>query len=316
MKKTHRSAALAWLKSRRVAVLKGGWSRERPISLKTGAAIEASLKRLGVKAVGIDVKPSVAADLLKRKINFAYIALHGEFGEDGRLQNALDVVGIPYTGSGAISSALAMDKVLSKEAFVAKKVPTPAWAIVKKGETVPPAVRALLKKGRVFVKPSDQGSAIGAAPAKNPNELSRALKNCFRVADTALVERHIDGRELTVGILGKKALPVVEIVPEHSFYDFHSKYAAGGSRHLVPAPLSRAETRQAQRLALRAFNALNCSAYGRVDLMFDARGKFYVLEVNTIPGMTNTSLLPDAAKAAGLTFDDLVVKIVELSRHA
>ncbi len=310
-----KSGVLAWLKSRRVAVLKGGWSRERPISLKTGAAIEASLKRLGVKTIAFDVKPSIAADLLKKRIDFAFIALHGEFGEDGRLQNMLDLINIPYTGSGAISSALAMDKILSKEAFVKKRVPTPAGTVMKKGEKVSSALKALLKKGKVFVKPSDQGSAIGAAPAKNPRELKRALTNCFRVAGTALIERHIDGRELTVGILGKKALPVIEIVPEHQFYDFHSKYAAGGSRHLVPAPITAAQTGEAQRLALRAFDALGCTVYGRVDLLLDKAGRFYVLEVNTIPGMTSTSLLPDAAKATCMSFDDLVLRIVELSRR-
>lgn len=317
MKKIGGSSArvLTWLKSRRVAVLKGGWSRERSISLKTGAAIEASLKRMGIKPISIDVKPSVAADLLKKNVDFAYIALHGEFGEDGGVQKTLDLINIPYTGSGAASSALAMDKILSKKAFAAKKIPTPVGVSVKKGEAIPPAARALLKKGRVFVKPSDQGSAIGAAPAKNSAELSRALKNCFKVSNTALIERNIDGRELTVGVLGKKALPVVEIIPQHSFYDFHSKYAAGGSRHLVPAPLTAAETRTAQTLAVRAFQALDCSAYGRVDLMLDKKGKFYVLEVNTIPGMTNTSLLPDAAKSAGMTFDELVLKIVELSNR-
>lgn len=304
---------LAWLKGRRVAVLKGGWSRERPISLKTGAAIEASLKRLGIRAIGIDVKPTIAQELERKQVDFCYIALHGTFGEDGQLQGTLDVMGISYTGSGAVASAIAMDKVLSKERFIAKKVPTPEWAIVKKGEGISNKVRGLLKKGPVFVKPSDQGSAIGAAPAKNAAELTRALKSCFRVSSTALVERHIRGREFTVGILGQKALPVVEIVPEHSFYDFHSKYAAGGSRHLVPASLSKAQTKSAQQISRRAFDALGCSGYGRVDLMQDDRGKMFVLEVNTIPGMTNTSLLPDAAKAAGISFDQLVLKIVEHS---
>jgi len=175
-------------------------------------------------------------------------------------------------------------------------------------------LHSFIKKGPVFVKPTDQGSAIGAAPAKTWPEFQRALKNCFRVSNDALVERHIIGREFTVGILGKKVLPVIEIVPEHAFYDFHSKYAAGGSRHLCPAPLSKGDTRVAQQLSLRAFEAIGCTGYGRVDLLRDNKGRFFVLEVNTIPGMTNTSLLPDAARAAGLPFDDLVLKIVELSR--
>jgi D-alanine--D-alanine ligase len=303
---------LAWLKRRRVAVLKGGWSRERPISLKTGAAIESSMKRMGLSPIGIDVKPTIASDLLKKNVDFAFIALHGEFGEDGGVQKTLDQLNIPYTGSGAHASARAMDKVISKKIFAAHKIPTPAGISLKKGESLSRA-RALLKKGRVFVKPSDQGSAIGAAPAKSEKELARALSQCFKVSSTALVERNIDGRELTVGVLGNRALPVVEIIPEHSFYDFHSKYAAGGSRHLVPAPLTSQQTRTAQRLAIKAFNALGCRAYGRVDLMLDKQNRFYVLEVNTIPGMTATSLLPDAAKASGVSFDELVLKIVELS---
>lgn len=306
--------SLAWLKSRRVAVLKGGSSRERSISLRTGAAIEKSLKRLGVQAVGIDARRGFLQQLRKQKIDFCYIALHGTYGEDGGVQRDLDKLKIPYTGSGAASSALAMDKVRSKKRFIAKKIPTPAWVLLRKGQAVSNSLRQLLKTGPVFVKPSDQGSAIGASSAKNEKELKRALMECFRVSKTALIERKIEGREFTVGVLGKKALPVVEIVPKHAFYDFHSKYAAGGSRHLVPARLSKAATRTAQKISLRAFKALNCSAYGRIDLLMDKKGRFYVLEANTIPGMTNTSLLPDAARAAGLSFEQLVLKIVEFSR--
>lgn len=308
------SSLLRWLRSHRVAVLKGGWSSERSISLKTGHAVEESFKRLKVKAVGIDVTPSIADELIHRKIKFCFLALHGPFGEDGRLQGLLDVMKIPYTGCGVMASALAMDKHQSKKAFVSDGVLTAPWVTLFRGEATD-RVKPLFRKGPLFVKPVDQGSAIGVSRVDSIRMLPAALRLCFKSSTGALVEQLIEGRELTVGILGTTALPVVEIIPQHRFYDFHSKYAAGGSRHLTPAPLTVSQTNAAQQVALAAFRSLGCSVYGRVDIMMDKQGRMNVLEVNTIPGMTSTSLLPDAARAAGYSFDDLVLKIIGLSLH-
>src|SRR5581483_406018 len=180
-------------------------------------------------------------------------------------------------------------------------VPTPPWVCVDKKSDIGKVARAVASYP-VFVKPADQGSAIGAGPAANAAALSKMLQACFAISERALIEQMIDGRELTVGILGEKALPVIEIKPAHAFYDFHSKYAPGGSVHVTPAPLSSAKTKQVQRVALRAFKALGCSVYGRVDVMLSRSGRPFVLEVNTIPGMTATSLLPDAARADGMSF--------------
>jgi D-alanine-D-alanine ligase len=308
-------ATLRTLKGKRVAVLKGGWSRERSVSLRTGAAVEGALRKLGVSVLSVDVDRNVLLRLSRLRPDLVFIALHGAFGEDGRVQSGLEILGIPYTGSGPTASALAMDKAASKRLFEHAGVPTPEWALVDKADRSAGLDRAarLLRRGSVFVKPYDQGSAIGASRADTRAALSRAVGACLKISSCALVERFISGRELTVGILGSTALPVVEIVPEHAFYDYHSKYAKGGSRHLVPAPLPAAATRRAQKLALSAYRSLGCSAYARVDVLLDKRGSPWVLEVNTIPGMTATSLLPDAARAAGLSFEELVLRIVQHS---
>jgi D-alanine-D-alanine ligase len=308
-----------WLKSHRVAVLKGGWSRERPISLKTGAAVEESLNRLGIPFRSIDVTPNILNQLKSKNIKFCFLALHGSFGEDGGIQSCLDFLKIPYTGCGALSSALAMNKVLSKQLFKKNSVPTPDWLTVSRKEFkknkggVLKRIRSFMSNSSIFVKPSDQGSAIGASRVNKSQQISKALTDCFRVSQEALIEKFIEGRELTIGVLGAKTLPVIEIVPTHNFYDFHSKYAPGGSQHLVPAPLKKQQEHQARKYALKAFQSLGCSVYGRVDILLTKKNQMYVLEVNTIPGMTKTSLLPEAAKIAGFDFDNLVLQIVDLS---
>ncbi|MFN0118411.1 MAG: D-alanine--D-alanine ligase [Elusimicrobiota bacterium] len=308
---------LQLLQKKQVAVLMGGWSRERPISLKTGRAISKALSDMNVKHDAIDVKTNIMEVLQKKKINFCFIALHGAFGEDGGIQACLDALKISYTGSGAISSAVAMDKDLSKKIFSHAKVPTASWSILhKRDSNNQQTIKKIIGKfsGKsLFVKPIDQGSALGASKVEKTHNLKGALENCFKFSSVAMIEEFIPGRELTVGILGNKILPVVEIVPRHRFYDFHSKYAKGGSIHLVPAPLTRKETTDCQKIAKAAFDSLKCSSYGRVDVRLTPQGKPFVLEVNTIPGMTSTSLLPDAAKAIGMSFHDLVLEIAQLS---
>jgi len=312
-------SVIQWLKKRRVAVLKGGWSRERSISLKTGQAVEKSFRRMGIRFKSIDVKPQAADQLTHNKIQFAFNALHGPFGEDGQIQTIMNILGIMYSGSGPKSSFAAMNKKISKELFAKHRVPAPSGISFHKADylnsplTYLQKIKKMLKRGPLFVKPVDQGSAIGITRLEKANQIDKALQSALAVSDGVMVEKLINGREITVGILGQLALPVTEIISAHRFYDFYSKYAKGGSSHITPAPIPAGARRLAQKLSKQAFRALGCTVYGRVDLMMSSPSRMVVLEVNTIPGMTNTSLLPEAAQAAGINFDQLVLKIVGLS---
>jgi len=300
------------LKGKRIAVLLGGTSAERPISLKTGGAILASLKRQGFNARAIDAQKNLPEQLKRHRINFAFIALHGPGGEDGVVQGLLEWMKIPYTGSGVLASALAMDKVASKRALESAGFPSATWCVVSQSDA---PSRCPLKLP-VAVKPPDQGSAIGVSIVRSPAQWEKALQIAFRFGPTALVESFLDGPEITVGVLGDEVLPVIEIVAQAGeFYDFKSKYAPGGSRHILPARISSAHTKQAQQLALKACQILTIRGAARVDLIVDKRRGPCILEVNTIPGMTETSLLPEAARAAGYDFDALVRRIAQLS-HA
>jgi D-alanine-D-alanine ligase len=248
--------------------------------------------------------PGLLSDL-RRERTIVFLALHGPFGEDGTVQGLLDLSGIPYTGSGQAASALAMDKVRAKARFVEQGIPTPEGTV----ESLNGSVR-FPRRFPVVVKPSAQGSAVGVEIAESRSGLLRAVRRAFRYGDQVLVERCIRGRELTVGVLEGQALPVVEIVTQRKFYDYTAKYSPGMSLHRVPAPISGALTRQAQRLAERACRALGCSGGPRVDMMLDDRGRFFVLEVNTLPGMTATSLMPEAAAAAGISFPELTARLI------
>lgn len=297
------------LRRRRLAVLYGGWSAERPISLKSGAAVRGALKRLGLPHAGIDVRPDVAQELRRRRVDLAFLAVHGPFGEDGALQGLLDVLGVPYTGSGVRASALAMHKPSAKQIFDSCGLPTPDWFCVRRGEK---RATPSLKTPWV-VKPASQGSALGVSVVRRASQWGPALRRALALDSEALVERFAPGTEITVAVLDGRALPVVEIVPKHAFYDFYSKYAKGGSRHLVPARLPAAMLRRASELAVKAFHALGCRHFARVDFMAPRRGAPALLEVNTLPGMTATSLFPDAARAAGLGFDELVLTLLSLA---
>lgn len=300
-----------WLKNKRIGVLYGGWSEERDISIVTGKAVLNALKDSGYNAVGIDVNRDIDVQLKKRRIDFAFVALHGPFGEDGTIQGLLEMIGIPYSGSGVLGSALGINKIHSKRIFDSAELPTPRWQAVQKNKYYLPDIRKI--KYPVVVKPATQGSAIGISIVYNRRELSYALKCAFKLDNEALIEEYIKGTEITVSILGNKTLPVIEIVPAHNFYDFHSKYKPGQSDHIIPPRLPKAVIRRSQDLALKAFKVLNCSVFGRVDLIVDKRFKPWILEINTIPGMTPTSLLPDAARAVGISFNELVLKIIEYS---
>ena len=319
-----------WFRGRRIGVLMGGTSAERSISLKTGRAIWKSLRNQGFNPLAIDAARSLPEALKRSKINFAYVALHGTGGEDGTVQGLLDWLKVPYTGSGVLASALAMDKSASKRLFDAAKLPTAPWYSLNKPSPLtkaemaapPPACGGHPKGGMgsrlgypVVVKPASQGSAVGVSIVKSEKEWPGALMNAFRYDKTVLVEQFLQGPEITIGILGNQVLPIIEILPQHHrpFYDFHAKYAPGGSRHVLPARISAAAARRARELAQSACRVLGTRAVARVDFIVDRRRGPCLLEVNTIPGMTETSLLPDAARAAGIDFDSLVMKIAEYS---
>jgi D-alanine-D-alanine ligase len=319
------------VKKGRVAVVGGGWSGERPISLLTMKGVCEALAARGWSVDPIDLLPDkpaprsatlrpagpafargvrfsgLLARLRARKNTTVFLALHGTNGEDGRIQGLLEMAGIPFTGSGVLASALAMDKDLAKVVLRAAGVPVPAGCLVPRGQAAP---RAHLP---AVVKPVSQGSALGVSVVRASGQMKAALKAAWRWDSAALVESYLPGRELTVGVLGGQALPVVEIVPEHAFYDFHSKYAKGGSRHLCPAPIPAKAARRAQELALRAHRALRCRAYSRTDLILGPKGSLHVLEVNTLPGLTAVSLLPDAARVAGLEYGALLEAMLEAS---
>ncbi len=295
----------------------GGTSAERAISLKTGYAIWQSLKRQGFNAFAIDAAKPLPETLKKNKIDFAYIALHGPGGEDGVVQGLLEWLKIPYTGSGVLASAIAMDKAATKRVLDAVGLPSAPWFVVRRGESQS-ASRAVKLGWPVVVKPVTQGSAVGISIVKSVGQWKHGLREAFRYGDTVLVEKFLNGPEITIGILGKKTLPIIEILPQHDrpFYDFHAKYAPGGSRHILPARISKSAAKRSTEMALKAFEALGLRAVARVDIIVDRHHGPTLLEVNTIPGMTETSLLPEAAKAAGIDFDELVLKIAELSLGA
>lgn len=300
------------LKNKKIGVLYGGTSSEREISLKSGSAVIKALKKMKFKVASIDVNKKTSGNLSsiikKEKIDIAYIALHGPLGEDGTIQGMLEVLGVPYTGCGVFASAASMDKNISKTLFRCAGILTPDWFTLRKFEIVPE-----IKKYPVVVKPVDQGSAIGISIVKKASEFAPAVKAAFKYGDEVVVEQFVKGKEITVGVLDGQALPVVEIVPKGKFYDYKSKYAKGGSKHIIPARISANVYNQALYNAEKVYKAFKCKALCRVDMIVDGGGKVWVLENNTVPGMTETSLFPDEAKAAGISFEELVFKIIECS---
>jgi D-alanine-D-alanine ligase len=294
-----------------VAVLMGGPGSEREVSLATGRGVSKALRSLGVEVLDVDVRDENFA--LPKDVDLAFITIHGTFGEDGQIQEILEKRGVPYTGDGVEASRTAFDKILSKEKFREHNVITPEWEVIEAGErpTIPiPLV----------VKPARQGSTVGVVIVKNESELDAALAEAGKYDGKLLIERFVPGRELTIGVLGDQALPILEIIPKGGFYDFNNKYpflnpkAGGGAEHVCPAKIDPNKTKQIQEEALRAFRALGLVVYGRVDVLLSDSGEPFVLEVNNIPGMTEASLLPDAAAAAGISYVDLCAHIIALSR--
>jgi len=290
---------------RRVAVLMGGPSAEREISLRSGAAALRGLLESGYDAVGVEVAGRTFT--LPSGTEAVFIALHGEFGEDGEVQALLDGMGVPYTGSGVVASRAAMNKILTKEAFTAQGIPTPAYRVLRRGEDAAFPLPAV-------VKPVCQGSSLGVHRVCEPGQMAAALEDAFRYDENVLVETYIPGRELTVGVIDHEALPVVEIAAPDGWYGYEAKYTPGKTRYLCPAELPEAVRTEAQRLALAVFDALGCEGFGRVDFRLSPEGALYVLELNSIPGLTETSLLPKAAAAAGIPFAALCDRLMRTAR--
>ena len=304
----------------RVAVLKGGRSFEREVSLRSGANVEAALTRLGHEVLPIDVDGQLVRTLREERPDVAFVALHGIGGEDGTVQELLEILEIPYTGSGVLACERSMDKVVAKAHFGSAGIPTPPAFAFSQGafrelgaaDTLPDIEEKLGLP--LVVKPAKQGSALGITVAHTAAEIPAALMTALAYDDRVLIERFVPGRELAISVIGNadpKALPVVEPVPvDRDFYDFEARYTPGLTELHAPADLPPDVAEAAERLALRCYAVLGCRGVGRVDMILDPEQRLWVLEVNAIPGMTDTSLLPAAAEAAGTGFDDAVARIL------
>ena len=298
------------LANKKIAVLKGGPGSEREVSLVTAAGVAGALRGLGAEVTEVDVTGADFA--LPPGVEIAFNAIHGTFGEDGQVQQILEDRGVAYTGEGVAGSRAAFDKLLSKKKFTEHRIPTPEYEIITAGGTPAMPLPCVVKAPR-------EGSSVGVYIVKTPAELEPALRGAAQYSGVLLVEKFISGRELTVGILGDLALPVIEIRPVRGFYDFKNKYpflnkqGQSGAEHFCPAPLDAQQTRQVQETALAAHRALGLEVYSRVDVLLSEEGEASVLEINTIPGMTQASLLPEAAAAAGISYPELCERIIELS---
>jgi D-alanine-D-alanine ligase len=336
----------------KIVVLMGGTSAERDVSLASGEAIVEALRIRGHNVIPIDSAlgkkflshnaeflpegvgtepPDIKA--LEKKggeltlktlesfelddVDVVFLALHGGSGEDGTIQALLDLAGKPYTGSGMLASALAMDKAMAKKIFEYSGILTPKWFLVETSDSTD--ISSIENKAEKFlgfplvIKPNNQGSTVGFSLIENKDDLKEGIKKAKMFSDKVLIEEYIPGRELTVGILDNQALPVIEIVPDHGIYDYECKYTRGKSRYICPADLPKEKTKEIRATGLHAFQALGCKDYARVDFRYSPDEKLYCLEANTLPGMTSTSLVPKAAKAMGIDFPELVDRIAKLA---
>jgi len=302
-------------KQEKIAVLYGGNSAERDVSINSGKAIATGLKDAGYNVSLIDTKNTALNVLIEQKIDRVFIALHGRGGEDGCLQGALEYLGLPYTGSDVLGSALSMDKVRSKQIFKACDLPTAPFSVVNKNDFPTLDIDKILTDlgGKVMVKPANEGSSIGMAKAETAQQLKNALVEAFGFDKQVLIEAWIDGPEYTVAILGNEALPVIHMETPREFYDYEAKYQSTSTQYHCPSGLSVEDEVHLKTLALHAFNATGAYGWGRVDIMRNSEGQWQILEVNTVPGMTKTSLVPKAAKVHGLSFSELVERILNLS---
>jgi D-alanine-D-alanine ligase len=299
------------LKQKRVGVLLGGLSAEREVSLRSGAAVARALRGLGHDVVEVDVGKDVPARLMAERVDVAFIALHGRYGEDGCIQGLLESMFIPYTGSGVLASAAGMDKVLAKQIFLAHGIPTPAWRAFRTAEEARAAVDSLPFPFPVVVKPSREGSSVGVHICKTREECLAAIDDASRFAGSLLVEQFVKGREVQGGVLDDEALGVIEVVPEREFYDYAAKYQSGsGTKYLFPAPLPADQYERVNQVSLDAHRSLGCSGGTRSDVIITASGDVYLLEINTLPGMTESSLLPKIAVGRGIDFPSLCERLL------
>lgn len=296
----------------KVAVMLGGTSAERDVSLKSGMAILKGLVAKGIDAHAFDPAAHSLQELVEQKFDRVFIALHGRGGEDGSMQGALQILEMPYTGSDVLGCALGMDKVRCKQIWHSLGLPTANWRVVTQTEIEQVNAEAMLQElgGRVIVKPAREGSSIGMSIADTGGSLALALQHAAQFDDDLLVEQWVEGAEYTIGILEGKALPVIRLQTPHEFYDFEAKYQANDTQYHCPAGLSDGDEASLRELAERAFAAIGGSGWGRIDVMRNNAGEWFLLEANTVPGMTEKSLVPMAAKVAGLQFNDLVERIL------
>lgn len=290
------------LKSLKVGVILGGVSSERSISIRSGKAVLKALKRLGIKSIAIDPKDRTRMNRCLKAIDVAFIALHGKGGEDGQIQKILEQKKIPYTGSSPAATLNSFDKLRSKRIFRRFKVPSPPYVLVGRKDWRKKLIRI---KPPVFIKPLQEGSSVGVFELSGLQNADLKMKKAFAHYPELLAEKAVKGREFTVGILNHRALPAIELIPSRDFFDYKAKYTPGMTRYEIPVSLSRKDEERLKRVALKAHRALKLYDFSRVDLMRDRNGRFDVLEVNSIPGLTEMSLLPKAAKAAGISFEQL-----------
>ncbi len=308
----------------RVLLLKGGLSREREVSLRSGAAVSSALKELGHSVVELDVREDFLAQVVRLggEVDLAFPVLHGRGGEDGCVQAVLELAGIPYTGSGVLASALAINKFMSKLIFRTEGIPVADDVVVNRGDVQAEGLDRMVQGIALdlgfpcIVKPNREGSTVGTSVCRNLDDLSRGLVHALDIDEMVIVEVYIEGREMTVGIVGEEnlPLPVLEIRASKGIYDYECKYTKGMTEYLVPAPIDSKLSDQLQEMALKAHLSLGCEGISRVDFMVDGEGRIYCLEINTIPGMTELSLVPQAAAAMGLSFPQLVEKILASAR--
>ncbi len=293
----------------KVAVLFGGRSAERPVSLKSGQMVLNALRSKGVDAHAFDPRDRHLEDLARESFDRVFIALHGRYGEDGTLQGALELMGIPYTGSGVLASALAMDKWRTKLIWQACAVPVPRYELLRRDSDFAAVVERLGLP--LMIKPANEGSSIGMSKVRRAADLEEAYTLAANYDPIVIAEQFIDGIELTAGILGRQPMPLIRLETPRDFYDYEAKYSASDTRYIIPCGLPPDAEDIIREEALRAFDALGCRGWGRVDLMLDHTGKPYFLEVNTSPGMTDHSLVPMAARHGGLSYEDLCLRVLE-----
>ncbi|WP_333653432.1 D-alanine--D-alanine ligase [Dissulfurispira sp.] len=301
---------------KRIGVLAGGTSAEREVSLKSGNAIYKALLNLGYDAVFIDVSDNICEDLKRENIEIAFLALHGGHGENGAIQGLLEVMGIPYTGSGVLSSALAMDKEASKKIFLYHDIPVSPFVVVNReqlGERINPQLITAVVDFPLpwVVKPVAEGSSIGVNIVKGEEDIDDAVQSAFSYGRKIIIEKYISGKEIQIGVLGQTVLGGVEVRPSKEFYSYEAKYTPGLTQYILPPEIDDYAYETLKDVALKAHNALDCKGATRVDFILDESNEPYILEVNTIPGMTETSLLPKIAKLTGLEFPDLIEEILK-----